>query len=73
MRAKLLIVDDDQDVRSVAEDTLVDAGYSVLQAEGGPQALVLLDDHPSLRVMISDVRMPGMLPKRQFAAVPIFA
>jgi DNA-binding NtrC family response regulator len=60
MGAKLLVVDDDQDVRLVVEDTLVDAGYRVLQAEGGAQALLLLDEHPSLRVMISDVRMPDM-------------
>ena len=60
MGAKLLVVDDDQDVRLVVEDTLVDAGYRVLQAEGGAQALVLLDEHPSLRVMISDVHMPDM-------------
>lgn len=32
------------------EDALVDAGYRLLQAEGGAQALVLLDGHPSLRV-----------------------
>ena len=60
MGAKLLVVDDDQDVRLVVEDTLVDAGYRVLQAEGGAQALLLLDEHPPLRVMISDVRMPDM-------------
>jgi len=60
MGAKLLVVDDDQDVRSVVEGTLVDAGYRVLQAQGGAQALALLDGHPSLRVMISDVRMPDM-------------
>ena len=60
MGAKLLVVDDDQDVLSVVEDTLVDAGYRVLQAEGGAQALVLLDWHPSLRLMISDICMPGM-------------
>ena len=48
MGAKLLVVDDDQGVRLVVEDTLVDAGYSVLQAEGGAQALVLLDEHPSI-------------------------
>ena len=58
MGAKLLVVDDDQDVRSVVEDTLVDDGYKVLQVQGGAQALVLLDDHPSLRVMISDGHMP---------------
>jgi two-component system cell cycle response regulator CpdR len=57
---KLLVVDDDQDVRLVVEGYLVDAGYRVIQAEGGAQALVLLDDHPCLRMMISDIRMPHM-------------
>jgi hypothetical protein len=60
-------------VRSVVEDTLVDA----LQAQGGAQALVLLDEHPSLRLMISDVRVPNnpvlRWPKRRSAVGPIFA
>jgi two-component system, cell cycle response regulator CpdR len=57
---KLLIVDDDEGVRTVVADFLSDAGYSVLQAEGGPQALTLLARDPSLRMMITDIRMPGM-------------
>jgi DNA-binding NtrC family response regulator len=57
---KLLVVDDDPDVRSMVADFLVDAGFCVLQAEDGPQALVLLADHPSLRMIISDIRMPEM-------------
>ena len=57
---KLLVVDDGQDVRLVVEGYLVDAGYRVIQAEDGAQALVLLDDHPCLRMMISDIRMPHM-------------
>ena len=39
---------------------LVDAGYSVLQAVDGAQALALLTDDPSFRMMISDIRMPAM-------------
>lgn len=57
---KLLVVDDDEDVREVVAGFLVDAGYCVIQAEDGAQALVLLRDHPSLRMMISDIRMPNM-------------
>ena len=58
--AKLIVVDDDQDVRSVVAGFLSDAGYWVLQAEDGARALVLITDDPSLRVMISDIRMPEM-------------
>lgn len=57
---KLLIVDDEEGVRTVVAEFLSDAGYSVLQAEGGPQALTLLANDPSLRMMITDIRMPGM-------------
>jgi two-component system cell cycle response regulator CpdR len=56
----LLIVDDDDDLRSMVAEFLGDAGYLVHQAEGGPQALTLLADDPSLRIMITDIRMPGM-------------
>ena len=57
---KLIVVDDDQDVRSLVADFLSDAGYWVLQAEGGARALVLITDDSSLRVMISDIRMLKM-------------
>ena len=56
----LLIVDDDDDLRSMVAEFLGDAGHLVVQAEGGPQALALLSDHPSLQIMITDIRMPGM-------------
>jgi len=57
---KLIVVDDEQDVRTTVVNFLVDAGYCVIQAENGAQALVLLTEEPDLRVMISDIRMPGM-------------
>jgi DNA-binding NtrC family response regulator len=57
---KLIVVDDDLEVRSIVADFLADAGYGVLQAADGPQALVLIADDPFLRMMISDIRMPKM-------------
>jgi PleD family two-component response regulator len=44
---KLIVVDDDKDVRSVVAGFLVDAGYHVVGAEDGAQALALLTDDPS--------------------------
>ena len=57
---KLIVVDDDQDVRAIVANFLVDAGYCVIEAENGAQALALLTAQPTLRMMISDIRMPGM-------------
>ena len=57
---KLIVIDDDPDVRSTVAGFLVDAGYCVIEAEGGEQALTMLNEHASLRMMISDIRMPKM-------------
>jgi signal transduction histidine kinase len=57
--ASILLVDDDDAVRSIASAFLRDAGYSVLEASGAPQALVLLHTQPFDLVM-TDLAMPGM-------------
>jgi CheY-like chemotaxis protein len=57
---KLMIVDDDPEVRVIVAEFLEDFGYQVLQAEGGTQALDLLDRTPDLRMIITDIRMPDM-------------
>jgi CheY-like chemotaxis protein len=59
-RPKLMIVDDDAEVRVIVAEFLEDFGYDVLQAPGGAQALQLLAEHPDLRMMITDIRMPDM-------------
>jgi CheY-like chemotaxis protein len=59
-RPKLLIVDDDPEVRVVVAEFLESFGYSVVQANGGREALDLLPRHPDLRMIISDIRMPDM-------------
>lgn len=56
----VLLVDDDDDVRETSAEMLEELGYVVLQAESGQEALAMLDAHPRLDVLVTDVRMPGM-------------
>ena len=57
--ATVLVVDDNLQNREVAEGHLVGAGYAVLQAEGGVEALALLaSQRPDL--VLLDVLMPGI-------------
>jgi CheY-like chemotaxis protein len=57
---KILIVDDDPEVRSIVAEFLEDLGYDVLQARGGAQALDLQERTSNLRMIITDIRMPDM-------------
>lgn len=57
----ILLVEDEQIVRALAARVLAGYGYSVLEAEGGREALELCGrlDRP-LDLLITDVVMPGM-------------
>jgi CheY-like chemotaxis protein len=56
----ILVVDDDAAVREVVAEFLEEAGYLVLQADGGREALRLLSESTGVIMMISDIRMPDM-------------
>jgi len=60
----LLVVEDEAALREVAGRILSGAGYRVLTAEGGAQALELAARHEgTIDLLVSDVVMPGMLGK----------
>lgn len=55
----ILVVDDDPSIRQLVGDVLEEAGYDVLLAADGAQALsVLADASPSL--LLLDIQMPGV-------------
>ena len=56
---KILIVDDDPEVRMATRDFLASKGYEVTAAEGGREALRILDASPA-DVVLLDVAMPDM-------------
>lgn len=59
MDVKILIVDDDPDIRDVLEDLLSAEGYTVVKAKNGAMGLeVLKKENPDL--MILDLLMPDM-------------
>jgi two-component system, cell cycle sensor histidine kinase and response regulator CckA len=60
----LLVVEDEAALRDVAGRILSGAGYRVLSAECGPEALELAARHEgAIDLLVSDVVMPGMLGK----------
>lgn len=56
----VLVVDDEAAVRIVASRILYEAGYQVLIADSGEDALRLLDGAGPIHVLLSDLRMQGM-------------
>jgi signal transduction histidine kinase len=55
----ILVVDDNEANRSLAQHTLEDEGYRVVLATGGEEALALFAKEPADCVLL-DVRMPGL-------------
>lgn len=55
----VLIVDDEDLVRLVGSDILQDGGYHVLEASNAAEALERLEGAGEVRVLFTDVNMPG--------------
>ncbi len=57
--SKIMIVEDDADLREALCDTLDMAGFNVVAAADGPAALRIMDQQ-ALRMVISDIKMEPM-------------
>jgi signal transduction histidine kinase/ActR/RegA family two-component response regulator len=58
---RLLVVDDQEDVRKFAVEVLESHGYSVLSAADAESALALMERHPdSIHLLVTDVVLPGI-------------
>jgi CheY-like chemotaxis protein len=60
-RPRLLVVEDEALVRELIVLELEDAGYAVVEAEDGPTALRLLEEHGDIALLFTDIRLPGGL------------
>lgn len=57
---KILLAEDDAELRELLALVLTGAGYQVCQCNDGRQLLQRLDQHHNYALVISDVRMPGL-------------
>jgi PAS domain S-box-containing protein len=57
---KVLVVDDDADVRQFVMSALISLGYQSFEAEDAPSALTILGQQPDIALLFTDVGLPGM-------------
>jgi PAS domain S-box-containing protein len=56
----VLVVEDEELVRQLSVVLLQELGYRVLEADGAEAALRLLDAHPDVALLFTDIVMPGV-------------
>jgi len=63
----ILVVEDEHDVRAYSCETLRELGYTVFEAPDGEAGLRLLDERPEIKLLFTDVGLPGRYNGRQLA------
>ena len=66
---RILVVEDDPQVRTFVTTVLARAGYKVFEAGDGKTALALLEEHSDLDLLFADVILPGGLSGRDVADI----
>jgi DNA-binding NtrC family response regulator len=57
----ILLIDDDQSVRSIVKRILQRASYKILEAESGEAAVKLVESHiGTIDLVVTDLHMPGL-------------
>ena len=57
----ILLVEDEEEVRSAIRDLLTQKGFMIIEAKNGKQALAVAQDYPSpIHLLLTDMIMPEM-------------
>lgn len=57
----VLVVEDEILLRMDALDFIEQAGFAVYEASGADEAIRLLEQHPDIRIVFTDIHMPGSM------------
>ena len=60
MNYKIMVVDDDEDIRDIAEETLEKFGYKVFSAANAKEALEIISKEKDIHLFLLDLRLPEM-------------
>lgn len=55
----MLVVEDDNDIREIAVESLENSGFSVISATNGHEGLALTRTHDDIKLVFNDIVMPG--------------
>lgn len=66
--AKVLVVEDDPIIRFSATSLVEDEGFEVLEADSADEAIAILEAHPEIRIVFTDIHMAGSMDGLQLAA-----
>jgi len=64
----VLVVEDEALIRMDIADQLEREGFVVFEAANADQAIIVLDAQPSVRIMFTDIDMPGSMDGLKLAA-----
>src|SRR5664279_4593473 len=56
----ILLVEDNEDVRGYSANAARHLGYNVVEAGDAVSALAILDEHPEIALLFTDVGLPGV-------------
>jgi two-component system, response regulator PdtaR len=57
----VLVVDDEPMLRIYALDFIEDAGFAAYEASGPDEAIRMLESHPDICIVFTDINMPGSM------------
>ncbi len=64
---RVLIVEDEFLIRMTLVEALGDEGFECIEAESGDAALPMLQNDPAIRLLLTDIKLPGQLDGRALA------
>lgn len=64
----ILVVEDEPLLRMMAADLVTEAGFDALEAADADEAIAILQAHPEIRVVFTDIDLPGGLDGMKLAA-----
>lgn len=67
-QATILVVEDEPLQRMITADLIADAGYEVVGAESADIAVTILSSRTDIRVVVTDIDMPGSMDGLKLAA-----
>ncbi|HEV7718892.1 MAG TPA: response regulator [Arsenicitalea sp.] len=67
-KPSVLVVEDEFLIRMGIVDTIQHAGFEIFEASNADEAILLLEAHPDIAVLFTDIDMPGSMDGLKLAA-----